>query len=195
MDLTVRGYSVCGVVWYSTLSISNNLLQFDVFVPAKNVFYVSAPKYGQLPGSQLSPQLPGVVPEYKPSAWPYGLPLMDTMHPPRTWVATFAVWWRVIELWTDHWMECCAIPFNSVDWQLAWWTDSWLGGLTVDLVDWQLTWWTDSWLGGLTVDLVDWQLTWWTIWRYWWKETRSLPVFYSVYRGFPTRMVYLYNDT
>ncbi|XP_076473040.1 mediator of RNA polymerase II transcription subunit 13-like [Babylonia areolata] len=58
--------------------------KFDVFVPSKNVSYISAPKYSSLPSSQLSSPPMGTIPEYKPSAWHYGLPLMDAMHPPRT---------------------------------------------------------------------------------------------------------------
>ena len=60
------------------------LFQFDVFVPPKQVSYVSAPKYSQLPKSQLSSPPAGGVPEYKPPTWQYGLPMMDAMHPPRT---------------------------------------------------------------------------------------------------------------
>ncbi|KAL8613177.1 hypothetical protein ACOMHN_042986 [Nucella lapillus] len=58
--------------------------KFDVFVPSKNVSYISAPKYSPLPGGQLSSPPSGNVPEYKPSAWHYGMPLMDAMHPPRS---------------------------------------------------------------------------------------------------------------
>ncbi|XP_076453407.1 mediator of RNA polymerase II transcription subunit 13-like [Babylonia areolata] len=57
--------------------------KFDVFVPSKNVCYVSAPKYCPLPPSQLSSVPAGEVPEYKPADWHYGLPLMDSLHAPR----------------------------------------------------------------------------------------------------------------
>ncbi|KAK7088057.1 mediator of RNA polymerase II transcription subunit 13-like isoform X2 [Littorina saxatilis] len=59
--------------------------KFDVFVPLKQATYVSAPKYSQLPRSQLSSPPAGAIPEYKPQPhWPFGLPMMDAMHPPRT---------------------------------------------------------------------------------------------------------------
>ncbi|KAK7490637.1 hypothetical protein BaRGS_00018054 [Batillaria attramentaria] len=61
----------------------NSKAKFDVFVPAKQVTYVSAPKYSQLPRSQLSSPLTVVVPDYKPS-WQFALPIMDTTQPPRT---------------------------------------------------------------------------------------------------------------
>lgn len=57
--------------------------KFDVFVPAKHVTYVSAPKYSQLPRSQLSSPVTVVVPDYKP-LWQFAMPIMDTTQPPRT---------------------------------------------------------------------------------------------------------------